>query len=287
MQIFGCVLIAVGSYATTNSVSRRLSSSPSTPPLPSSPSLIPPSLSLCALPVCRLEIGALSGQTLPIGIAVLGVFILLLSLLGGLAAWKESRAFLLVYFVFLLLLTLILFFVGIAVYVERNSASTYITQGWNTASPDLRHSLQTIFACCGCCDAQYVQINSTQADACVITDPTLQQGCLSVFTSYFQQYYVTAGGCGIGFAVVMFVGMLVVCFLMQGIKKKRAEQDLAKLRANHNADDADLQLTMQGEGVGTGGTGGGGTRRRQGEEEEEEEEEEGEDEEEEEEDEEQ
>ena len=229
---------------------------------------------LCAVRLPRwLQIGALSGQTLPIGIAVLGVFILLLSLLGGVAAYKESRAFLLVYFLFLLLLTLVLFFVGIAVYVERNNAATYITQGWATASPDLRQSLEQIFACCGCCSSSYVQINatSTQDYPCVIADPALQQGCLSVFTSYFQQYYVTAGGCGIGFAVVMFAGMLVVCFLMQGIKQKRAEQDLAKLRANHNADEADIQLAMTG---GEGSTTGGRRRKHQQEDDEEEEEDE-------------
>ena len=201
-----------------------------------------------------MQIGALSGQTLPEGIVVLGVFILLLSLLGLVSAYRESRAFLLVYFLFLLLLTLILFFVGIAVYVERNNALTYIQQGWNTASPDLKQSLEGIFQCCGCCDAQYMN-DST----CSIADTQLQQGCGPVFVSYFQQYYVTAGGCGIGFAVVMFLGMLLVCFLMQGIKQKRAEQDLAKLRVSHNADDADIQLTdTLGEAAA-----GGGRRRKQ------------------------
>ena len=196
---------------------------------------------------------------------VLGVFILLLSLLGLVSAYRESRAFLLVYFLFLLLLTLILFFVGIAVYVERNNAASYITQGWNTASPDLKQSLESIFQCCGCCTNAYVN-DST----CSISTPALQQGCLPVFVSYFQQYYVTAGGCGIGFAVVMFLGMLIVCFLMQGIKQKRAEQDLAKLRVSHNADEADIQLATSMEGA----TGGGGRRRRQQTEDDEEEEEE-------------
>jgi hypothetical protein len=208
------------------------------------------------------QIGALSGNTLPVGIVVLGVFILLLSLLGGVSAYKESRAFLLVYFLFLLLLTLVLFFVGIAVYVERNNASTYITQGWQTATPALRSSLQSIFQCCGCCTSQYVQSNDT-AYPCNIPQPSAQQGCLPVFVSYFQSYYVTAGGCGIAFAVIMFVGMLIVCFLMQGIKQKRAEQDLAKLRANNNTDDADIQLAMGAAAAQPGGAAAGDRRRRQ------------------------
>ena len=196
------------------------------------------------------QIGALSGNTLPIGIVVLGVFILFLALLGGVSAYRESRMFLLVYFVFLLLLTLILFFVGIAVYVERNNAATYIDQGWETAPPDLRQSLQQIFQCCGCCGPNYEPQNATASTArCDETVSPNMVGCLPVFTSYFQSYYVTAGGSGIAFAVIMFLGMLLVCFLMKGIKDKRAEQDLAKLRASNNtADEGEVQLTMGGSG---------------------------------------
>jgi hypothetical protein len=56
--IFGSVLCAVGGYASTS------------------------------------KAGALAGETLPHGIIALGVFIILLSLLGCLAAFKESRLFL-------------------------------------------------------------------------------------------------------------------------------------------------------------------------------------------------
>ena len=226
--------------------------------------------------ISHYQIGALSGNTLPIGIVVLGVFILFLALLGGVSAYRESRVFLLVYFVFLLLLTLILFFVGIAVYVERNNAGTYINQGWATAPPDLKQSLQQIFQCCGCCNAGYEPSNATASTAaCDITVSPNQVGCLGVFTSYFQSYYVTAGGCGIAFAVIMFLGMLLVCFLMKGIKDKRAEQDLAKLRASNNvADEGEVQLTMGGSGGRRRGTDDEGEEGEEDEEEEEVEEEE-------------
>ena len=244
------MLIAVGSYATTNSVSAHAATSVAAvhtaDSITCAPTHVCPSLSC----VASAQIGSLSGNTLPIGIVVLGVFILFLALLGGVSAYRESRVFLLVYFVFLLLLTLILFFVGIAVYVERNNATTYIQQGWQTAPPDLKQSLQQIFQCCGCCDNGYQPQNATASTkACDATTSPQQQGCGPVFTSYFQSYYVTAGGCGIAFAVIMFLGMLLVCFLMKGIKDKQGEQDLAKLRASNNAaDDGEVQLTMGGGG---------------------------------------
>lgn len=187
------------------------------------------------------SVGQLTGATLPSGITVLGVFILLLSLLGALAAYKEARAFLIIYFIFLLLLTLILFFVGIAVYVERDNVDDLISQGWQLANPDIRQNLQEIFSCCNCCTDQ--RQNYTSPTTGWPCPQEYTQGCLPVWKDYLASYYVTAGGCGIAFAVFMFLGMILVCFLMDGIKKKRAEQDLAKLRASNNTEDADLQLT--------------------------------------------
>jgi len=58
LQIFGCVLCGVGAYALQS------------------------------------KAGSLAGETLPQGIIVIGVFIILISFLGCLAAFKESRFFL-------------------------------------------------------------------------------------------------------------------------------------------------------------------------------------------------
>jgi len=82
--IFGCVLMGVGSYAYNNN-----------------------------------NLGSLTGATLPLGIVTLGVFIMFLSFLGCISAWRESRVFLGFYFFFLALMTFLLFVVGIAVYVKK------------------------------------------------------------------------------------------------------------------------------------------------------------------------
>ena len=51
---------------------------------------------LCGVGAYALQskAGLLAGETLPQGIIVLGVFIILISFLGCLAAFKESRCFL-------------------------------------------------------------------------------------------------------------------------------------------------------------------------------------------------
>ena len=231
--IFGAVLIAVGSYAANNSLS------------------------------------AITGTTAAYGIVALGVFILLLSLVGAAAAFFELRALLVIYFIVLLLLTIILFAVGIAVYVEKNQAQTLILQGWAYAPDDLKGQLQTTFACCGMIPGYNNgtttgYINSTAVDpqiyydkSCFLSNtvtlvrganvtglivPAAARGCIDTFTSYFSSYLLTAGATGFSFAIFMLLGMIVVCCLMSGIKKKQTEQDLAKLRAAHNTEDIDLDV---------------------------------------------
>jgi len=204
--IFAVILMAVGAYALNNPV------------------------------------GALSGQTIPNGIIAMGVFIMLVALLGGLAAWLESRGFLGLYFVVLAVLTIILFAVGIAVYVEQNNAATYIDSGWRGANRDFKISLQIAFNCCGL--KNYNDSDALGSQPCPgfpwgTTPPpsqvgTIDVGCEPALISAFTSSMTTAGGCGIGFAVVMMVGMAFVCFLMDGIKKKRLEQDLATLRQSND-----------------------------------------------------
>jgi hypothetical protein len=116
-QIFGCILMGIGSVAYNRPV------------------------------------GSLSGTTLPIGIVVLGVFIMFLSFLGCVSAWRESRIFLGLYFFFLSILTFLLLVVGLAVYVKRSEAGYYMSQGWeaayNPVDNGVVQALQLTFSCCG------------------------------------------------------------------------------------------------------------------------------------------
>ncbi len=191
------------------------------------------------------DIGQLSGSTLPTGITVLGIFIVFVAILGGYASWRESRAILSIYFFFILIFTLILFFVSIAVYVERNSSEDLIRTGWTSAGPYAQNSLAAIFTCCGFDSFNdSVTFNAWAAVNLYCTGPEIKSGvgCLSVMKSSFQSYYETAAACGIIFAFLMFFGLVGVCFLMKAIKLKRNEQEMAKLRSSQaTADPSDIQ----------------------------------------------
>jgi hypothetical protein len=197
------------------------------------------------------DIGQLAGSTLPTGITVLGIFIVFVALLGTYAAWRESRAVLSIYFIFLLLFTLILFFVSIAVYVERNNSESLIRTGWNAAGPYAQSSLAAIFNCCGFDSfndtATYISWQAAGLQGCTTIEFQSGRGCLDVMKSNFQSYYETAAACGIIFAFLMMFGVIGVCFLMKAIKQKRNEQDLAKLRSSQaTADPQEIQAEPLG-----------------------------------------
>jgi len=198
--IFGCVLAAVGSYALSG------------------------------------HVNALAGVTVPRGIIVVGVMIILISIMGLLASWKESRLFLSVYFFFILILTVILFSVGIAVFVEKDKSGQYMSQGWRSldymGSPDsaneIRIDLQNSLDCCG-----LTVFNVSAGYPCPATALQTKQTCLPRLQSVFESNFGTAGSCAIGFSIVMIFGMVFVCILMEGIKKKRHLEHLRKLNKSY------------------------------------------------------
>jgi hypothetical protein len=189
--IFACVLMGVGSVAYTHSV------------------------------------GPLAGTEIPMGIVTLGVFIMFLSFIGCFGAWRESRLFLGCYFFFLMLLTILLFAVGLGVYSKREEAGYYMIIGWTESPNDVRVSFQNQLMCCG-----LITFNDTLAghpcpEKLKMNDTTHEPvACLAELTDLFRASMQNVGGTGVAFAVLMFLGMIFVCVLMRGIRQKSLkEQD--------------------------------------------------------------
>jgi len=217
--IFACVLCALGSYALNN------------------------------------QVAVLSGQTLPQGIVVIGAFLLILSLVGYVSAWKEIRIGLGIYFFFICILTIILFSVGIAVYVKKNEADVYITEAWVESSDDTRQSLQNAFWCC-----DLVQFNETcQTEQAPAGQPCLSpcdmpanapdapvSTCLPLMTSSFTNNFQTAGACGIAFSIIMVVCLLFTAYLMVGIRQSAVN---AAIERNRERNERDMQKRRKGKGI--------------------------------------
>jgi len=207
--IFACVLMGVGSVAYTRNV------------------------------------GPIAGQTIPQGIIAMGVFIMFLSFTGCFGAWRENRLALGCYFFFLLLFTILLLAIGIGVIAKKDEAGYYMGQGWESASNDVRASLQNSFSCCG-----LYTFNDTWTAFPPYQCPSLTSGngnppcspnpnqcpCYNLLVSAFNKSYNDLGATGVSFAVFMFVGMVAVCYLTRAIRlKAEASGDTEKIDSGEDS----------------------------------------------------
>ena len=78
---------------------------------------------------------------------------------------------------------------------------------------------------------QMVQSGST-----FVWSMTTGGGCTPILINSFQSNFNTAGGCGIAFAVIMFVGLAFTCYLMRGIKDKGMNIAIEKNRLKTQKD---------------------------------------------------
>jgi len=193
---------------------------------------------LCAVGASALnnQVNAIVGATLPNGIIAVGVFIILLSLMGFLSAWLESRLGLQIYFGFVLVLALILIAIGVAVYIAQSNSNTFVAQAWTSSGPDVKQSLQNVFGCCGLvtwndsalpCPSGLIPpppttvappVTATTANTTRPPTPIYGPTCQIAMVNAFQSSYSIAGACGIAFAVLMFGSLFFIQVLRRGIQ---------------------------------------------------------------------
>ena len=92
---------------------------------------------------------SIAGTTLPKGLIVVGAFLIVTAIIGAISAWFEVRLGLGVYFVSMLVWTIILLAIGIAVLAVKSNLQTYIAAGWALADCGTQQTIQNEFACCG------------------------------------------------------------------------------------------------------------------------------------------
>jgi len=171
----------------------------------------------------KQSVGPISGTEIPMGVIVLGIFIMFLSFVGCFGAWRESRWFLGIYFLCLMLLTILLFAVGLAVYSKREEAGAYMREGWTLAPNDVRVSFQNQLHCCGLITPNDT-LAGTPCPNVILPNGTDFATCLPLMADLFRDSMQQLGGVAVAFAVLMFLGMIFVCVLMRGIRQKSAKE---------------------------------------------------------------
>jgi hypothetical protein len=176
------------------------------------------------------QYSALVGSTLPTGVIVLGVFVMLISLVGCVGAKRENRIILAIYAVVLLILVICQICVGIAVYANQNQGTVVLTAGWDQATNGVKVLIQDALGCCGLIvyNASSPMTSGLAGQPCpsTVTNPaSASVTCMSLIIAQVQASYTSVGVVAIVFAFLQIVGMLFAVCLIRGIRMQRESSE--------------------------------------------------------------
>lgn len=169
---------------------------------------------------------ALVGSTLPTGVVVLGVFIMLISLVGCVGAKRENKNILAAYAIILLILILCQVIVGLVVYANSDQATSALTAGWDITTNDAKVLIQNQLGCCGLSvynASAPLLVSGLAGQPCPdpIANPAVKVPCMALIVDAVKSSYVTVGVVAIVFAFLEIIGMLFAACLIRSIKQQR------------------------------------------------------------------
>ena len=143
----------------------------------------------------------------------MGIFVMLISLVGCIGAKRESRLILGIYAVILVILIICQIAVGIAVYANQSEAVKLLTLGWNAAAPATLVLIQNYLQCCGLTvynltaapgmpASAYTGLAAQPCPDRTLYPSSVGQTCLPLMVQQIQSSYVTVGIVAIVFAVL-------------------------------------------------------------------------------------
>jgi len=137
-------------------------------------------------------------------VVALGIFVMLIGIIGLVGANWQNRVILVFYFIVIIILFILTLSCGAWILSLEGKESSLVTTAWNAAPTPLRAAAQIQYFCCGLNGVNDTTAASpcpTQTSAGVTTTAT--QGCLSLLAAAVQTYYASFGAL-----------MLVVCFVL-------------------------------------------------------------------------
>jgi len=187
--------------------------------------------------------------SVPAGLIVLGIILLVIILLGLYGSFRKSTKFLGAYFILLFLFIICEFGVGGGSYSLRQTIPGELQNGWGRLSDLDRNNLQTYFYCCGWlnstdhpgsnCMANSTVTNSTggttgmmmmQRDLMnTLAAQTVNTttSCEGYMVSFFQAQLYTVGTIGIVFATLQLVALIssIIVFAFIKIEQRRSQDE--------------------------------------------------------------
>jgi hypothetical protein len=193
--------------------------------------------------------------SIPAGLIVLGLILLIIIFLGLYGSFRKSTKFLAAYFVLLFLFIICEFGVGGGSYTLRASIPGTLERGWDSLVDGDRNNLQSYFGCCGWsaptdfpgsnCNTTSTHHNSTSTTGMVTsgyvnTTSTFYEverqtappsntsvSCENLMVSYFDAQLYAVGTVGIVFATLQLLALIssIVVFSFINVEQRRSQYE--------------------------------------------------------------
>jgi len=161
--------------------------------------------------------------SLPSGVIVIGVFFVVLTIVGCYASYRERLGGLAIYTMLMLLLLVCLVGIGAGTFSYRSEVMGKLGDAWYHASDGTKNVTQRVFKCCGWTNTTDKPVygafcyNTTEYyyTPLVYADQLpYNKSCNSAITSKVQDYLYVAATAAVVIGVIEFVAVLVSLFLV-------------------------------------------------------------------------
>jgi len=174
--------------------------------------------------------------SVPAGLIVLGLILLIIIFLGIFGSFKKSTKLLAAYFVLLFLFIICEFGVGGGAYTLRGSIPSELEYSWARLSDIDRANLQWQFTCCGWANmtdqpgsnCPQTNVNTTLTTGMAsfpVTNATVS--CEELIVNFFTDQLYSVGTAGIVFATLQLLALIssIVVFAFIKVEQRRSQDE--------------------------------------------------------------
>jgi len=155
-------------------------------------------------------------------VIILGIFIMVVGIIGLLGAKYQNRLILLFYFVVVVILFILTLACGAWVLTLQGQEAALVRQGWASSPSVVRTSVQTAYNCCGL--EVYNMTVDPVNDKCP-PPPAVLPGdtCLHFLVDIVQKYYSSFGALILIVCATLLVNIFITWFLFKVLNRMAAQ----------------------------------------------------------------
>jgi hypothetical protein len=155
-------------------------------------------------------------------VIILGIFIMIVGIIGLLGAKYQNRLILVFYFIVVVILFILTLACGAWVLTLQGSEAALVRSGWKNAPVVVRSTVQTSYNCCG---LDQFNVTVDPADKCnpLPAGQTTGDTCLQFLVDIVQKYYSSFGALILIVCATLLVNIFITWFLFKVLNRMAAQ----------------------------------------------------------------